>query len=132
MLGQKIVLDIAKSVYSVQDEIVYAGKRPHFKNDGIYFSISHSGNLVAVVFDEKTVGIDIEFVRPRNLNKLLNRYNLPKNYSLTDFYKWWTAYEAKYKNPDGNTQTFTLLADYICSISSCGAVNCAWPEILEF
>ena len=117
-LGRKIVLDVAKSVYGVEDEIVYDGKRPHFKNDGIYFSISHSENLVVVAFDKDSVGIDIEFVKPRNFEKIANRYNI-KIDSPTDFYRWWTAYEAKYKNPNAEFVTsFELLPEYICSVAT--------------
>ena len=32
-LGKKIIFDISKSVYNIDDEIVYDGKRPHFKNN---------------------------------------------------------------------------------------------------
>ena len=116
LLGRKIVLDVAKSVYGVEDEIVYDGKRPHFKNDGIHFSISHSENLVVVAFDDEPVGIDVEFVKPRDFEKLARRYGI-KIETLADFYKWWTSYEAKYKNPNGKfVTTFELLPEYICSI----------------
>ena len=118
LLGRKIVLEVAKSVYGVEDEIVYEGKRPHFKNNGIYFSISHSENLIVVAFDEEPVGIDVEFVKSRNFKKLAKRYNI-KIETPTDFYKWWTAYEAKYKNASGKiVKTFELLPEYICSIST--------------
>ena len=117
-LGRKIVLDIAKTVYKIDDEIVYDGKRPHFNNNGIYFSISHSENLVVVAFDEAPVGVDVEFIKPRNFEKLAERYNIKIETPL-DFYKWWTAYEAKYKNPNGKfVTTFELLPEYICSVAA--------------
>ena len=118
LLGRKIVLDIAKSVYGVEDEIVYEGKRPHFENNGIYFSISHSENIVVVAFDNEPIGVDVEFVKSRNFKKLAERYNILIK-TPTDFYKWWTAYEAKYKNAGGKfVKTFELLPEYICSIST--------------
>ena len=120
LLGRKIVLDVAKSVYGIDDEIVYDGKRPHFKNNGVYFSISHSEDLVVVAFDDKPVGADVEFVKPRNLDKLIKRYDLEgKVHNLEEFYGWWTAYEARYKNPTGKSiLTFQILPEYICSIFS--------------
>jgi len=120
ILGRKVTIDVAKSFYGIDDEIVIDGKRPHFKHNEIYFSISHSENIVAVVFDNCPVGIDVEFVKPRKLDKLIKRYNLDdKHQSLDDFYRWWTAYEAKYKNPSGKViSTFRILPEYICSISA--------------
>ena len=116
-LGQKIIFDISKSVYNIDDEIVYDGKRPHFRNNEIYFSISHSENIIVVAFDTEPVGIDIEFVRQRNFEKLAKRYNIRIN-EPPDFYMWWTAYEAKYKNPSGKfVSTFEILPEYICSLS---------------
>lgn len=37
--------------------------RPYFKDSNIYFSISHSGEYVAVATNESKIGIDIECVR---------------------------------------------------------------------
>ena len=121
LLGRKIVKDVAKSVYGIEDEIVYDGKRPYFKNNKIYFSISHSENLVVVAFDNEPVGVDVEFIKRRNLDKLIRRYDLEgKVHNLEEFYGWWTAYEARYKNPNGKfISTFQVLPKYICSTSSC-------------
>lgn len=133
LLGRKIVQEISKSVYGIDDEIVSDGKRPHFKNNGIYFSISHSENLVVVAFDKSPVGIDTEFIKPRNLEKLINRYNLDKTSTLADFYRWWTTYEAKYKNPKAqDVYTFEILPGYICSAASEKLINNKDLEITEF
>lgn len=120
LLGRKIVADISKSVYGIEDEIVYYGKRPHFKKNEVYFSISHSENLVVVAFDNEPVGVDVEFVKPRNLDKLIKRYELEgKVHNLEEFYGWWTAYEARYKNPSGKfIKTYQILPQYVCTIST--------------
>lgn len=132
LLGRRIVQDVAKSVYGIDDEIITTGKRPHFKNNGIYFSISHSENIVVVAFSEEPVGIDVEFIKPRNLPKLIKRYDLDIKSTLEGFYEWWTAYEAKYKNPAREVYTFKLLPDYICSLAYDGIVTPETVDIIEF
>ena len=70
--------------------------KPEFKSGGIYFSISHSENLLAVCFDEYPCGIDIEFMKDRNL-KDISKYYGQEFKTLENFYKFWTKQEAEYK-----------------------------------
>ena len=65
----------------------FLGNRPKF-----HFNVSHSGNLLAVVFSDSQVGVDIERVREADL-KIARRFfsleeiNFVKN-NETFFYVW--------------------------------------------
>ena len=132
ILGRKIVLDISKSIYGIDDEIVYDGKRPYFKDNEVYFSISHSENLVVVAFDKYPIGVDVEYIQQRNFEKLARRYDIRVD-EPKDFYEWWTAYEAKYKNQTAkNIKTFEIVPEYICSVSYLYSETFTGFEILEY
>ena len=96
-LARYIVKTIGKEVYNIDDEIIVnKNGKPEFKHGGIYFSISHSKNLVAVCFDECPCGIDIEFMKERDLREV-SIYYQKKFETIDDFYKFWTKNEAEYK-----------------------------------
>ncbi|MBQ7450570.1 hypothetical protein IJS77_04065 [bacterium] len=99
-LGRFLVKNVAKNIYNIDDEIILnqSGK-PQFKNNGIYFSISHTKGLVAVCFDETPCGIDIEFMKERNLKEVSKYYGI-KFDNIEKFYKFWTKQEAVYKLND--------------------------------
>jgi len=94
-------LDIEKEI------IIYNKyKKPYIKNSNIYFNISHSKNLIAIVIDNKECGIDIEYIDyKRDIDKLkhkvLSNKELKIYNSVKDkhkyFYKMWTKKEAYYK-----------------------------------
>lgn len=96
-LGRYLVKSVAKKFYSMADtEIVVENDKPKFKNGGMFFSISHSGNYVAAAFDTVACGLDIEEMKPRDFEALSARYN--KDFqNAEDFYKFWTEYEAEIK-----------------------------------
>lgn len=96
-LGRYLVKSAAKKIYSMADtEIIVENDKPKFKNGGMFFSISHSGKYVAAAFDNVACGLDIEEMKPRDLEALSARYN--KDFRNTeDFYKFWTEYEAEIK-----------------------------------
>lgn len=47
----------------VEIQLSPSGK-PYVEGNPVYFSVSHSENLVACVVSDRPVGIDVEFVRP--------------------------------------------------------------------
>lgn len=70
--------------------------------EGIYISLSHSGNLVCAAASSQPVGVDVEQMKPRNLDSLarrclsvgeFRRYQQAED-SLSFFYQHWTAKEA--------------------------------------
>lgn len=96
-IGRFLVKSAAKKLFGQTDtEIIIDNDKPKFKNGGILFSISHSGNYIAAAFDKSECGLDIEEMKPRDFAALEKRYE--RNFdSVEDFYKFWTEYEAEIK-----------------------------------
>lgn len=90
---------IAKQVYNIKNtEIELKDKKPFFKNNEIYFSISHSKDIVLVGFNNANIGVDTEYMHPRNYKKIMDRYNKKMvNPTKKDFYRFWTIHEAEIK-----------------------------------
>ena len=100
LLGLFLVKFIAKYVYQIKNiEIERVDKKPFLKSGELFFSISHSKDVVAVAFDNGNVGLDIEFIQDRsNFEAIMERFGKKvDNPTLEDFYKFWTLYEAEYK-----------------------------------
>ncbi|MBN2435297.1 MAG: 4'-phosphopantetheinyl transferase superfamily protein [Spirochaetes bacterium] len=99
---------IARNLYGIDDlQIQYGNKgKPFFINSRLCFNVSHSCRMVCVVFYDKPVGIDIEYIRPRKMmDQLASRYfhkdELCKFKSLDNrieyFYRIWTRKESYLK-----------------------------------
>lgn len=97
-IGRYLVKSVAKNNYNLKntDIIVNEKGKPVFKDGGLFFSITHSKNIVLVCFDKVPCGVDIEYIKDRNLDKL-SKYFKKDFSSLEDFYKFWTLKEANYK-----------------------------------
>ena len=96
-LGRYLIKNVAKKNYNIDDEIIInKNGKPEFKNGEIYFSLSHSKNFIVACFDKNPCGIDIEFMKKRNLKELSEYYR--QNFeTIEDFYNVWTMNEAEYK-----------------------------------
>lgn len=78
--------------------------KPFLKDIPYYFSVSHSGNLIAFVFSEELVGIDIECAKKSRL-KVAERFFTSNEYNYIlnsknpehEFYRIWTAKESYIK-----------------------------------
>lgn len=80
--------------------------KPYLKEKNIFFNISHSKDLIAIIVDDKECGIDIEYIDyNKNIDKLINKvlsqseikkYNKRIN-KHNYFYKLWTKKETYYK-----------------------------------
>ena len=76
-------------------------KKPYIKNKP-FFNISHSGDFVAVVSDDKEVGVDIQKIEEKNL-KLMKFFNeddqeyIKKDDSVNRFHEIWSIKEAAIK-----------------------------------
>lgn len=90
---------VAKNIYDVKNlEIEYRNKKPFFKSNEIFFSISHSYDIVLVAFNNRNIGVDVEYMCPRNYKAIMNRYTQDNpNPSRKEFYKFWTFHEAEIK-----------------------------------
>ncbi|MBD5402392.1 hypothetical protein HDR58_06280 [bacterium] len=91
---------IAKHAYDVHNlEIELRNKKPHFVSNEIYFSISHSKDVVLVVFNNSNIGADVEYMKDsKNYKLIMNRYgHKVTNPTKKDFYRFWTVHEAEIK-----------------------------------
>lgn len=97
-IGRYLVKHVAQKYYNIDKTEIIKNEngKPIFKNSDLHFSISHSKNIVIACFDKYPCGIDIEYMKDRNIQKLSEYFD--KNFeTLEDFYKFWTTKEAKYK-----------------------------------
>ncbi len=95
---------------------ILKGGRPMIKNNSVFFSISHSKDIVISAVDNENIGIDIEKTRPVNLRLIkkvcngkeaefvLGRKPVFSDYTITKdeeiinrFFLVWTAKEAYFK-----------------------------------
>ena len=61
--------------------------------EDIFFSLSHSEDVTAIAISDRNVGLDIEWGRERDYNKI----KFIKADCLDTFYREWTKHEAYYK-----------------------------------
>lgn len=81
-----------KDPYDVK--IRYNSNEKPYINDDIFFSISHTGDLIGVIISSKPVGIDIEAKKNRDFSKISRKiFGCPID-NIDMFYKAWTTYEA--------------------------------------
>lgn len=100
LLGIFLTKFIAKQVYDVKNlEIETRGGKPFFKSNEIFFSISHSEDIVMVVFNNSNIGVDVEYMKDgKNYKLIMKRYGMDaKNPSKKEFYRFWTVHEAEIK-----------------------------------
>jgi 4'-phosphopantetheinyl transferase len=74
--------------------------KPYVEGVEFNFSISHSGNKVVVAFSKKTIGIDIEEIKPVSLSDftpVMREEELNSFTDLSAFYRLWAQKEAVIK-----------------------------------
>ena len=70
------------------------GGKPRFIDSSLHFSLSHSGNLAAVLISEEPCGVDIELVRPEVAERLRERcLSDGERARGCDFFELWTKKE---------------------------------------
>ena len=91
----------------LEEEIIYINnQKPYIKNNPIYFNISHSNNMIAIVIADTECSIDIEYINMnKNHDKIVNKLfsndeqliysNHP--HKLEYFYELWTKKESCFK-----------------------------------
>lgn len=98
-LGRFLIKHVLEKFYDIKNlEIVIKNKKPCLKDGSVHFSLSHSENIVLCAFSSSPIGADVEFMKDRDIKKLLQRYNLTcETEDKEVFYKFWTEYEAAIK-----------------------------------
>lgn len=64
------------------------------KNSPVKFNVTHSGEIVAIGVSDKELGIDAEFIKPRNNAKLAQKIFGVTPSNDEEFYKLWTKAES--------------------------------------
>ena len=95
---------ILKEKYAIcSPQIIYKDNKPVLKNGEKHFSISHSGDYIAIAFSNSNCGVDIEKIKNRDFKKIAERMSFVCE-DLESFYKEWTLYEAQYKLNKNNSR----------------------------
>lgn len=100
VLGLFLTKFVAKNIYDIENtQIVVKNHKPEFEFGNLVFSISHSNDIVLVAFNNKNVGVDVEYIKERdNFKEIMTRYGeVVENPSSLDFYRFWTLHEAEIK-----------------------------------
>lgn len=86
---------ILKKEYQVSDFNIRYNQyqKPYIKD--LYFNISHSNKMIAIIISNEECGIDIEYINPyKDITNLKKRFHINNN---DEFYKQWTRKEAYFK-----------------------------------
>lgn len=123
LLGLFLTKYIAKHFYNISDlEIERKNDKPFFKEGKMCFSISHSKDVVLVAFNNKNIGVDVEYISERkNFKAIMERFGEKvENPTCEDFYRFWTLYEAGVKLNEDIKSFFVvkLEKDYMLSCVS--------------
>ncbi len=119
--GRYLIKNIAKKIYKISNVQIITDEngKPQFKDADLKFSLSHSKRYVIANFDNNICGIDIEYIKERDFEKLSQHYNkIFKN--ADDFYKFWTLKEASYKqnSPVNDYYTTVFKGNYYLTVTS--------------
>lgn len=88
------------------DKICVADSGKPYIPNGPKFNLSHSGDITVCAVGTVEIGIDIELIKPRNIKRIIRIFSaaeknristLDGNEKLQEFYRCWTAKEAKAK-----------------------------------
>lgn len=123
LCGLYLVKNTAKIFYDIKNpEIEIKNSKPFFKDvQNLYFSLSHSGDIVAAAFHTENTGFDIEQKKQRNFKNIMENFKIEiSNPTAEDFYKFWTLHEAGIKlgKPVLSSYTAPFGNDYILSCVS--------------
>jgi 4'-phosphopantetheinyl transferase len=94
-----------KYLHTNPSEIVFrqgVNKKPFVENSGLFYNISHSGDLVLLAVSDASIGIDVERIDPGfDFNDILTDYFSASEQKLIitssqadSFYRLWTRKEA--------------------------------------
>ncbi|MBO6257703.1 hypothetical protein J6N69_06670 [bacterium] len=120
-IGRYLIKNVAQKIYKIDDTTIILSKdgKPVFKDSDLKFSLSHSKDYVIACFDKNNCGIDIEYIKERNFERLSRYYNR-KFKTAHDFYNFWTLKEAAYKLGTETKDTYSAIFEnnYYLSIAS--------------
>ena len=120
-IGRYLIKYVGENYYNIKDSTIIVDEKgkPFFKNSNLFFSLSHSKNIVIACFDNFNCGIDVEYKKDRNLKELSKYFN-EEFKTLDNFYEFWTLKEASFKvnNQFKEKRFLKLNNDYYLTIVS--------------
>ena len=117
-ISRIILKKLLDEKYGINKEILENNGKPYIENNQIFFSISHSANLLGIAFAYTPIGFDIELIRERNFEGILNYFKInPQDISKDEFFQIWTTYEAEYKSGFSKNLKNFRFDNFMCAIS---------------
>ncbi len=103
--------ELLKNIFGVAfDSIQIKNNGKPYIPGGPEFNLSHSGGITVCAVGEIEVGIDIEQIKPRNMDRIIRLFSFAERKRISaldgceklhEFYRCWTAKEAKAKHGGG-------------------------------
>lgn len=103
---EDILLKEYNIIFDVNDIYFNEYKKPYLLNQNLFFNISHSKDMIAIVISDMECGVDIEYIDyNRDVDKLKNKVLSKKELNIyiirkekiKYFYSIWTKKEAYFK-----------------------------------
>lgn len=121
-LGRFLLKYVLKNFYDLSEvEVDVENNKPCIRNGSVKFSISHSNNMLVAAFYRKNIGVDIEFMKQRDFEKLFDYCGIDGEClnKKEEFYRYWTRYEAEIKlaEPVCEFITMKIFDDYMLSLA---------------
>lgn len=89
--------------------------KPYFKDNPLFFSLTHSGRHALVVFCDKPVGVDLETFKKRTYGHIISRFSERERAEICDersFLSHWTVREAFIKMKGGTIAEYLKRLEY--------------------
>jgi len=101
-----------------QDAISFIKDKPFFSSGDIYFNISHTSDMVAIIIGKHEVAIDIEMIDNNSqivaaISKLYPKIIIEKK-STSYLFKLFTQYEVRIKNGIVSNKCKIISKEFIC------------------
>lgn len=121
-LGRFLIKYVLKNFYDLSEvEVDVENNKPCIRNGSVKFSISHSNNMLVAAFCRKNIGVDIEFMKQRDFEKLFDYCGIDGEClnKKEEFYRYWTRYEAEIKlaEPVCEFISMKIFDDYMLSLA---------------
>lgn len=143
--GRLLLKEVLKK-YGIYDYEIKYGCRGKPYIDGVHFSISHSGRLIAVMISDSECGVDVQQIRAvseKTMRRVCNERELEKINNAKNreqcFCKIWAAkeshvkmtgmgFEGEFKNIPYSVSV-VCIGEYIAAVSPKQKISIKWVRI---
>lgn len=119
-LGRYLLKQVLEQIYGIiSPKIETLDRKPFVADCAVKFNLSHSKNIIMAAFSDIELGLDIEYMKGRDFESILNYLKrTEKNTDIDTFYRFWTKYEAgiKLKKEIGHCYSTKLGKDFMFSV----------------